>query len=77
MKQPYPRPLTFRLVAALLVIIAALVTHSCKKDKPEVKSPLITITDPMVSRAKQWYDSVYTSVSNTKQITQSTGKNKA
>jgi hypothetical protein len=76
MKQPYPKPLTFRLIAVLLVITAALVTHSCKKDRPEVKPPLITITNPMVSQAKQWYDSVYTSVSNTKQTTQSTGKAK-
>jgi hypothetical protein len=73
MKQFYTKP-SFRFFTILIIVSAALVIHSCKKDKPEL-SKTIAINDPTISRAKLWYDSTYTVANtNTKISTQSIGK---
>ena len=74
MKKIYPKPFIFQLVTILILVATITVIHSCKKDKQE-KLPVNTLTDPIISQAKAWYDSVYAAVNNNSKLaTQSVGQ---
>jgi len=57
MKQPFFKKLTAGLMICFSVLGTALIIHSCKKDNSATKPP--TVTAPVISEAKAWYESTY------------------
>jgi len=73
--KPYLKPSPAKLVIALILFVAIVVVHSCKKDRAG-QARTVTPDNPVITQAQRWYDSVYTKqLSKTgKQTTQSVGQ---
>ncbi|MBA3829953.1 MAG: hypothetical protein H0X33_13515 [Taibaiella sp.] len=72
MKKYFLKPIAFKLALSFVLILVAIVIHSCRKDsKSDAQS------SPAVTAAKSWYESAYpvNNSVNSKLITQSTGGN--
>jgi len=73
MNQPYLKSLKFRSLVCFIFLSMVFIIHSCKKEKPSNKTPIVTDSQ-MVNLARQWYDAKYPGVNNGKLTTQSTEK---
>ena len=73
MKLPFNRKLNPRLIIVFIILMAAFIIHSCKKDNT-AKNQAVS-SEVMVSLAKQWYNAKYPATTgNSKLATQSLGR---